>query len=255
MKIRKPSNSEIIKATKDFNSQSVFVEIPIFKKIKDIERYAGFPGFNLREKNLKSFRFDRLLFSKIFCLEDKISALNYHLLNIRTLKSKHKKALGKFASMLGNNSTEVRITHSANRLRYEFEAFQFQFKACLDLLAYIVYNLYNDLRTKNSPFKSLKNELKNSLKNKYLATEIYKILDNEWINEFLSDDIRKSKRDKSAHYPWELSYIPSEIIYNKTNLRYISMKEEDGDELYNYCSTYFVKLENMVSKILGLFFM
>ena len=256
MKKRKPSFRKIKKVTEDFNKLSGFVDIPIFGRIRDIKRYSGVSGFTLKEEILKNFQIDELLFTKIFCIEDKIFALNYHLSKIKKLTAEHKKVLTEFAKLFSETPScmEVTIEHSSDKLRYEFEAFQFQFKACLDLLSYIIYHLYGDRRDKKSPFKKLRNELGNNLKNRYLADRIYRILSKKWINEFLSDDIKVSKRDKSAHFPWKLRYDFSELVSDGVNLKYTPIKEEGGIDLYVYCLDYYKKLNKTVESILGTVF-
>jgi len=253
-----PTKKEIKKAVKEYNEQKIRAYIPVFAKIRDIQRYHGVPGLSLKKEAVKNLSFDEMLFHRVFLLEDKICALKHHLSNINKFKQEHKKALIDFANLFSRSSSgqwgSSHLIHSGDKIRYEFEAFQFQFKASLDLLAYVIYYIYGDRRKKGHPFKGLENVLKNNLGSKYLSKDILLILTNEkWVKEFLSDGIQISKRDMAAHYPWELKYDYSEVISRSGSVKYNPIKI-GGEELYKYCLRHHEKLVKMVNSILDSIF-
>lgn len=254
MHFSKKEKKHIEKVVGLYNKQVVVSNLPIFKKVEHIKRYLGFPGVALKDEAIKKLNFTEELFIKIFVLEDKICAIKYHLKNLERLTKEHEGAMSGFVRLLGFNT---HIVHSAGKIRYEFEAYQFQFKSALDLLAHIVYLLYGVNRL-DSPLRNLYGDRdKPYFKNQYLTTEIFKLFDNNsWINNFLSPCGAgvKSQRDQAAHYPWLLKYDYAEAKYENGELVYKAIKEEGGKKLFNYCSEYFNNISNLVSSVLDLVF-
>lgn len=156
--------------------------LQIYRKLKDSE-------LNFEEVDL-----DDLEKSVRDC-EHKLRAMRHQTNNLEVMEDAYIKKTKEMMDLVPiENFTSATMTPEVT---YEFEAFLFQAKACLDMFAKSVGMIY-----KQTPSKigRLRNILKR-LEGKPLASEILTIIDkNSWIVDFESEEGRRSLRDIVTHY-------------------------------------------------------
>jgi len=193
-------------------------------------------------------------FPSIESVIHKLRCLRYHLDNYIKLEEKYLKIARKYSKYEIYFKDEILrdmpIAFTPNEPIYEFEAFCFQMKACLDIFSKSVGLHFNEKPSNISKLKKVLKQKKNPS-----AKRILDILnENEWLKEYKSTEIKKTIRDIIAHYSkLRVSgmWIISEMYSKEKRLNWLMHEEKP---LRRIMEEHYSNLLNLIKQVYEILF-